>query len=252
MKKELQLFFTALMFYTRIPCPQWVDHASNKLNDATKYFCIIGIIVGSLAALVFIISDSIFPKSVAILFSMVSSLLITGAFHEDGLADSFDGFGGGWTRDQILSIMKDSRVGTFGAIGLIMILLLKFQALLDLNSTLIPITMITGHTLSRFFSASVIYSSNYVTEKGSKVKPVAQGFSLVSLLVLFFTSWPLLILFKSWFIILATIPLILARSIFINYFQKKIGGYTGDCLGAVQQITEVLFYLSVLLWSMYI
>src|ERR1700678_2498706 len=102
MKKELQLFLTAIMFYTRIPVPRWVNHSSNSLNDATKYFPLVGWIVGGIASLVFIGAKYFFNLPISILLSMAASVLLTGAFHEDGFADVCDGFGGGWTKEKIL------------------------------------------------------------------------------------------------------------------------------------------------------
>ncbi len=126
MRKELQVFLTAVMFFTKIPCPGWVDHSKEYLNKSSRYFSLIGIIVGCVGGAVFYGFNVIFPHSVAILLSMLATVWLTGAFHEDGLADMFDGFGGGWTREQVLEIMKDSRIGTFGVVGLTGILTLKF------------------------------------------------------------------------------------------------------------------------------
>ena len=113
MKKEVQIFLTAVMFYTRIPVPSWVNHDADYLNKATKYFPLIGWIVGIIAVLVFVGANYLFNPSIAIIISMAASVLLTGAFHEDGFADVCDGFGGGWTKEKILMIMKDSRVGAY-------------------------------------------------------------------------------------------------------------------------------------------
>src|SRR3569833_79355 len=126
MKRETKIFFTALMFFTRIPCPKWVDHSEEYLNKSSKYFPVVGIIVGSISALIFWLFQLFFPVEIALIFSIIASILTTGAFHEDGFADVCDGFGGGWTKDKILLIMKDSRVGAFGVIGLISILAGKY------------------------------------------------------------------------------------------------------------------------------
>ncbi|HXB12726.1 MAG TPA: adenosylcobinamide-GDP ribazoletransferase, partial [Bacteroidia bacterium] len=120
MKKEIRIFFTALMFFTRIPCPKWVDHSEEYLNRSSKYFPLMGWIVGGLSSIVFYSCSFFLPISVSVLLSMVTSIYVTGAFHEDGLADVCDGFGGGWIKDKIMDIMKDSRVGAFGVIGVVM------------------------------------------------------------------------------------------------------------------------------------
>ena len=119
MKKELRIFFTALMFYTRIPCRVWVDHSEDYLNKATRYFPLIGWLIGLAMALVIYGSLFILPISVCVILALAVSVLMTGAFHEDGFGDVCDGFGGGWTKSQILEIMKDSRVGTYSVVGFI-------------------------------------------------------------------------------------------------------------------------------------
>jgi adenosylcobinamide-GDP ribazoletransferase len=129
MKKELRVFFTALMFYTRIPCPKWVDHDDDYINQATRYFPFIGWIVGVICFLFLYGASLLLPVPVAVVISMLAGVFITGAFHEDGFADVCDGFGGGWTKEKILLIMKDSRVGAYGVIGLVVLLLLKASAL---------------------------------------------------------------------------------------------------------------------------
>ena len=123
-KNEIKIFLTSVMFYTRIPCPSFIDHSEDYLNKATRYFPLIGIIVGTISFFIFWLSSLIFNIYISVIFSLGAGILITGAFHEDGLADTFDGFGGGWTKDKILEIMKDSRIGTYGTISLITIFLI--------------------------------------------------------------------------------------------------------------------------------
>ena len=125
MKREIHVFFTALMFYTRIPCPKWVDHDPEFLNQSIRYFPLIGWIVGIISGLFLYLPGTYFSIPVAIILSLIISVLITGAFHEDGFADTCDAFGGGWTKKKILEIMKDSRLGTYGVIGLLLLISLK-------------------------------------------------------------------------------------------------------------------------------
>ena len=132
MKKQINLFWTALMFYTRIPCPTHINHSEDNLNKATRFFPFIGWIVGVISFIAYYLFQLILPIEIAIIFSLIAGILTTGAFHEDGFADFFDGFGGGWTKDKILKIMKDSRVGTYGMVASILLLALKFFTLLYL------------------------------------------------------------------------------------------------------------------------
>lgn len=266
MKKQLDIFFTALMFYTRIPCPKNITHDPTYLNKATRYFPLIGYIVGGIGAIVFALSYKIFSLELAILFSLLANILTTGAFHEDGFADVCDGFGGGWTKEKILKIMKDSAIGAYGAIGLVLLFAIKFFAINTVIKELISIgylddiiiyvillLFVITHSLSRLTAISIIFTTEYVREDElSKSKPIAKQNTWKEIVGAFiFGLAPLVFLaFSNWKYLLILIPLIILRFFLIRYFKKWIGGYTGDCLGATQQIAEVVFYLSfIALWK---
>jgi len=255
MKKQVHYFLTAVLFFTRIPCPKWVDHSPEILNKSSRYFSLVGILVGSISALLYTISSFVFPPDIAIIISMITSVWVTGAFHEDGFADVCDGFGGGWTKDKILTIMKDSRLGTFGVSGLVFILSLKFLALYHLQKTTIniPLIIIAGHAISRFIATILLYTHTYVRDiDTAKVKPTTQQMSTKSLLIsMVFGIIPLLF-FKNYMVFLVIIPLLLAYWYMGSFFKKWIGGQTGDCAGALQQIAEVTFYISTLaIWNLF-
>nr|WP_026879940.1 adenosylcobinamide-GDP ribazoletransferase [Hymenobacter norwichensis] len=254
MRRQIELFFTALMFYTRVPCPGWVGHSEELLNKSTIYFPLIGWLVGGVAAATYWLLLYLFSPDIALLLSMVVSILMTGAFHEDGFADVCDGFGGGWTQLRILEIMKDSRLGTYGAAGLGLILALKFLALNSVAATPMPALhsvvplLVVAHALSRGTALTFIYTHEYArANEDSKAKPVAKKISLTELLIgLSFGVLPLLA-YAFWlrnpWLLLVLLPLALTKTYLGNYFQKWIGGYTGDCLGATQQVAEVVVYL---------
>jgi adenosylcobinamide-GDP ribazoletransferase len=244
MKKEIRIFFTALMFYTRIPCPKWVDHSDEYLNKATRYFPLIGILVGGFSALVFYLSTCILPVSVSLVFALLAGILMTGAFHEDGLADVCDGFGGGWTKEKILVIMKDSRVGAYGVISLVLLFMLKFTLLESIPVRNIPFVFIAAHALSRFVAATFLFTHVYVRDGAdSKIKPVAGKSAPLNFVIAGIFAIVPLFLFKNPYCFLIPVPLFLMKGLLGRYFKKWIGGYTGDCLGATQQICEVLFYI---------
>lgn len=247
MRRELELFFTALMFFTRLPIPE-IEYSQEKLNASSRYFPLVGILVGALSAIAFMFASLVFPIKIAILISMLASILITGAFHEDGFADTCDGFGGGYTKEKILEIMQDSRIGTFGTVGLVLILGIKFILLSEIPAMIIPIAIISGHAISRLMSISLLYSMVYVKPEG-KAKPLSTALPLASLLIASVFGLVPLLLFKKYYILLSLIPLLLTRSYLSYYFRKHIGGYTGDCLGAAQQVTEVVFYIFVYLFA---
>lgn len=250
MKTELQVFLTAVMYFTKIPCPSWVDHSPEYLNKSSRYFSLVGIIVGGVGGGVFYLFDFIFPHSISVLLSMLATIWLTGAFHEDGLADMFDGFGGGWTKDKILEIMKDSRIGTFGAVGVIGILALKFLTLNSLPSSTIPLLLIAGHALSRFLASTLSFTHDYARNDSANAKPAATKMSVFSVVISAILGLFPLVFFNSYWILLSLIPVILVHLYLGHFYNRWIGGFTGDCSGAAQQLTEVTFYLSVLgLWT---
>ncbi|MCK5821385.1 MAG: adenosylcobinamide-GDP ribazoletransferase [Bacteroidales bacterium] len=250
MHRELKILFTAIMFYTRIPVPKGVGFSDDNLNKATRYFPLIGILVGGFGALAFMLSQTVLSNPIAILISMILTILLTGAFHEDGFADFCDGFGGGYTKEKILAIMKDSRIGVYGAIALILILLSKFMLLNEIRIDAIPIVFISAHAFSRLNPVLLIMTSSYVRQdETSKSKPVGNKISFTTLFVaLIFGLAPLFLLPIAFIpFMLVTQALILLA--FRQYIHKKIGGYTGDVLGALQQLSEIAYYLCFIVLS---
>ncbi|KIO78057.1 hypothetical protein TH53_05530 [Pedobacter lusitanus] len=263
MNKELKLFFTALSFYSRLPAPAAVhqDNAHN-LPDAIRYLPVVGWVTGLITAFVFIAATWLFGEAIAILLAMIISVLLTGAFHEDGFADVCDGFGGGWSKEKILDIMKDSRLGTYGVAGLILLMGLKFAALLQLfTETFTDPAIFTtaglfivAHTLSRFAAITVVFNHSYARIEESKASgAVAKGKPVNLILAGIFTLIPLAgltVWLEQPLLLLIVVPVLLFSLYLGAYFKKWIGGYTGDCLGAVQQLTEVTVYLSyILIWK---
>ena len=260
MKEEIRIFFTAMMFYTRIPCPENIDHSPDYINKATRYFPLIGWIVGAISFAVFVLSSFLFDTNISVLFSLIAGVLVTGAFHEDGLADVFDGFGGGWTKAKILEIMKDSRVGAYGVIALVFLFGLKFFALNDLilkvnsqNYLLASLLFISYHSLSRLTAIQIVFTSQYSREdESSKAKPIAKAHSYKEILgAYFFGLLPLVgLCVLQWKFCFVIIPLAMLYYYSKGYFNKWIDGYTGDCLGAVEQMAECVCLLSFLaLWK---
>ena len=251
MKKEFRIFLTSVMFYTRLPCPKWVDHSTEYLQESSKYLPLIGILVGMIGAFIYLVSLFIFPSAIALLLSTIATIYVTGALHEDGLADMCDGFGGGWTKEDILRIMKDSRTGIYGVIGIIAVLSLKFASLYSITPTLIPLVLIAGNALSRFAAVTLLYTHKYVRpDAESKVKAAAHRMNTVSLLIAgFFGIVPLFFFFRP-FVFTLIIPVFAIHWYLGRMYSNRIGGQTGDCAGATQQICEVVFYLSfIVLWK---
>ena len=249
MRKQLHLFLNAIMFYTRIPVSKNLPYSDEILNRSTRFFPFIGWIVGGIGAVVFFGLQFVLPTELAILLSMLATIFVTGAFHEDGFADFCDGFGGGYTRERILTIMKDSRIGTYGSIGLVGILAVKFTSLQAISPEKIPFLMIAGHALSRIPPVLTIFTSAYSRDDAtSKTKPIGKKSKTSDLIIaLIFGILPIAILSPEFTMYI--IPGILFTTYFFrNYITKKLGGYTGDCLGALQQISEVEIYLGFVIY----
>lgn len=251
---EWPYFIAAVMFYTRIPTPQGVPHSDQILNRSRKYFPAIGVLIGSIAVASYALANMVFSDALSVALSMLVTIAMTGAFHEDGFADSCDGLGGGWTSEQVLTIMKDSRLGTYGAIGLVLILAIKFLTLLELtqlSAVGFAAIYISAHTLSRQVSSSMIERFDYVQDiDASKVKPItnrhlSRNDRLISGAITTLSILPLLFIAPI-AVCLGLISVVVVSAIFMRYCHRRIGGYTGDILGAVQQISEVIFYLTVL------
>ncbi len=173
---------------------------------------------------------------------MITSIIITGALHEDGLADFCDSLGAE-NKAKALSVMKDSNIGTYGVIGLISVLGIQFLSLEDINPSLVPLIIICAHTISRSISISIPYQYEYVRSSQSKSYLVNFNISSIQFLIVFLIGVIPMVLFQDTRVFLLLIPLVIIRFILAYLFNKKIGGFTGDCLGATQKISEVAFYL---------
>jgi len=258
MNKEWRYFLLAIGFFTRIPVPNFPEFRESDLNHSAKYFPLVGIIVGLAGAITYYTFSLLYPNNIALLISMATTIYLTGAFHEDGLADSADGIGGGWQREQILTIMQDSRLGTFGAVALFLMLISKYQTLNLINATLVPLLLVSGHALSRLCAVWIMATADYVKASG-KSKPLATEIKKSHLLIAnFFGLLPFIVTLvllehkhHSTLLVLKYVLMTLLL-VWLSWYWwrskiiKNIHGYTGDTLGATQQITELAFYLSAL------
>ncbi len=229
----------AVGFFTRIPVP--AEALRSNLNHSAKFLPLVGLLVGGISAIVLWAAMEVFPLRVAIVLSMIASVLLTGAFHEDGLADSADGFGGGYDKDAVLRIMQDSRIGSFGAIALVLALGLKLELLAALPEEWLPWLVLAAHMASRFFAVSYLASLDYVRFEG-KSKPLATTLPWSSLIFAGICGILPLLLLDVLIGLVCVGLLLLARWLLGRYFARRIGGYTGDCLGMAQQVFELLTY----------
>lgn len=246
-------FLSALSFYTRIPVPTFVHHSAETLNRGTKFLPLLGALVGAAAAGLFFLANLVFSVPVAVIISMITTILLTGAFHEDGFADTCDGLGGGWSVEDKLRIMKDSRVGSYGMIGMVMLLLLKYGLLVEIGKNRMIESLILAHLLSRVVPVFLIAVLPYVRlDETSKVKPVAKKIGIGGLFFTLLTGAAGAVLFNVYYLFLLA-PAALLILVFALWYRKSMGGYTGDMLGASQQVSEVVLYGSIIgLWNYFL
>ena len=251
MKRELKILHAALIYYTRIPIGKWTNNQSVDNKKNIKYFTLIGWIVGLPGAVIAFVLMLIDPslKFLAVLFGLLTTTLLTGALHEDGLADFLDGFGGGWDKETILKIMKDSRIGTFGTLGLIGVFTAKLLAISELDPPIIPYVMIAGQTVSRTSVYLLTETLNYggLTNNNKTQSIFNHHLSLGEIILAVCIGLAPIILNASWGSAILIVGLLLISWLFRTYINKWIGGFNGDCLGACQQLNEMFFYLQVLI-----
>ena len=262
MRHELRLFLLALQFLTRIPVPAWVGYEPAWLNHCVRHFPLVGLCIGLFGALALALALALFPPAVAVLLSMIATVWLTGALHEDGLADTCDALGGAVGRERALEIMKDSRIGTYGACGLVLTLGLKAAVLTELvllHPVLACVALAWGHAASRLATVWLMRLLHYGGDaEHAKAKPLATQVGAAD--VVMATIWLALLCALVWSgavqwgeeglaaSMLAAALLMLGATTLLaaRWFKRRIGGYTGDTLGALQQVAEVMILLACL------
>ena len=262
---SLRHYLLALQFFTRVPVTgrlaDWVGFSPAMLRASAAHFPGIGLLVGLLAAgVAWLLLERLppggFSPFVAAVFSTIATVLFTGALHEDGLADVADGLGGAQERRRALEIMKDSRVGAFGAMALVLAFAAKLGLLALLGAIdprMLCAALVLAHVLSRAWPLLLIRWLPYVGDSGaSKAKPLADAIGGGALLVGVLWSVPAALL------MLATqgpartmamaVACALAALLMARMFRRRLQGFTGDGLGATQQVCELAIYLA-LAWK---
>ncbi len=268
----IRSYLLAVQFFTRIPITgklaEWVGFSPEAFKASAAHFPGVGVLVGAVAAGVFsallaLLPDATFSPLIAAALSTVVTVLVTGGFHEDGLADVADGLGGSGQRERALDIMKDSRVGAFGAMALVLALLGKVALLALLgsvesapagwNDAPFPgwygaAALLAGHTVSRTLPLLLVHWLPHVGDTAaSKSKPLADHITLGGLTVAFLWCFGALALvftaYDATNLIVACSFSALALLWMGRLFSKRLQGFTGDCLGATQQVCEIAFYL---------
>ena len=236
----------AFIFFTRLPFWRLKEVPSECFKHVVPYWPWVGWLTGSVMAMVLALGSLVMPVSLAWIWAIVTRLLITGALHEDGLADFFDGFGGGTTRERTLAIMKDSHIGTYGVIGLIIYFLLMLE-LRHLPVSMLCTLILCGDCWGKLCASQLINFLPYARkEEDSKAKVIYNRMSSKELFICIMGgTLPLWLLPLSLWGALVAPCLILA--FLIHLMKRRLQGYTGDCCGATFLMCELTFYLTAMI-----
>ncbi|MEO8243639.1 MAG: adenosylcobinamide-GDP ribazoletransferase [bacterium] len=246
LKAELPPFLLALQFLTRLRVPMEVDFTPAAQAASPRWYAGVGLVVGLITGVIYWGAALLVPPVLAVLVAMAVGLIVTGGLHEDGFADACDGLGGVRPKERVLEIMRDSRIGTYGVLGLGMMLATRVAALTVLPGLAVPFVLIAGHAVSRASMLWVMASSDYVRPEGAASgvasgldqRAVVTGFATAGLAVL-----PLLFVLPVLAVLVGLLGLAAGHYAMRRRFESRLGGYTGDCLGAVQQCSEIGFYI---------
>ncbi|CAA0118847.1 Adenosylcobinamide-GDP ribazoletransferase [BD1-7 clade bacterium] len=257
MHRELKKIIAAFIQFSRLPIR--ANTLDQQLFDqSTTYLPLVGLVIGCIGALAFYLTNIYFDATIAAIASITITCAVTGAIHEDGFADCCDGLFGGYTPQKRLQIMKDSRVGTFGVMGLILLTLLKVQLISGLLEHTV-IALITAHVLARIVPLWIMRLSEYVrssvntesdkgtnTEATNKDTYTAKMTNTIATQPIFASRVTIvalviaLILFSTP-LVATMLAILTASTLLLNLlFRQKLGGYNGDCLGASEQVGEVI------------
>ena len=238
----MKSLFAAIILFTRLPLWRIVRVDKKQYAEILLYWPIVGFLTGATTWGTLYLASWVMPLLPACVIAVIARLLLTGALHEDGLADFFDGFGGGHDKAGILLIMKDSHIGSYGTIGLILYFILYVSLLSSFYSLALPGVIIGADVLSKLCTAVMINTLPYArTEEESKVKVLYRKIRLCEFVLVALPCLAALWLMATPF--LALIPTLLILTGLRWYFNRKIGGYTGDCCGASVLLAEQFFYI---------
>jgi adenosylcobinamide-GDP ribazoletransferase len=240
-------FLSAIQFLTRLPVPSQ-PYEPDMLSRAVKFFPVVGLLIGASAALLHFLLTSHLPALIVALLVVILLVMITGCFHEDGLADAADGLGGGWKREKVLSIMHDSRIGSYGAAALTLSLIARILLIAALSPLHAEIYLIAAHVLCRWTTLPLSFylpsaragSEDQIDGQGARIAQLTTCGTVA--LGTLFTLAVVVILLRN----RALMPVLVSAGTTLltaMYYKRRIGGVTGDCFGATNQITEIVIYL---------
>ena len=242
MMRMVQDIATAFQFLTRLPLKR-LPYDTSALSRSAKFFPLVGLAIGGLGSVVYLGLVRHLPAAIAALLSLAFLVLATGGLHEDGLADVVDAFGGGWNREQILAILKDSRIGTFGALAILLSVGLRLLLLANLPLSRFAAYVISGQVLCRWTALPLGCTLPAARESSGQGSRIARQISAGSLAIGTLITIAIVVCAlrrAMWGPLLSTLTVTLFSGL---YYWRRIGGVTGDCFGATNQLAEIAVYL---------
>ena len=248
--RALSAAFTLL---TRLPARCFAAHDASDLPSSVTYFPAVGLAVAVIGGAAYATAALLWPVVIAVLLSVMVTVFVTGAIHEDGLADALDGFYGGWSRDQVLAIMKDSRVGSYGLVGFVLVLATKVATLATIahqSTTAVAVVraLVAAHVLARWSSLPLMWKYPYVRpantgERASAGGPFVDATPARRVLAGSVLTLAIVVIALGARVAAAGAAAALLTVVAGQYCSRRIGGITGDALGATNQLVELAVYL---------
>jgi adenosylcobinamide-GDP ribazoletransferase len=242
MSRIFQDILAAFQFLTRLPLVR-LNYKPDALIRAAKFFPLVGLAVGAGAAGVYCLLSPHLPTAIVAVLIVLFSALVTGGLHEDGLADAADAFGAGWNREQILDIMKDSRIGSYGALAIVFSVAGRILLLMYLPPAGLVQYVISADVLCRWTMlplAVAIPGARENASQGARIAGKVSGVSLIVGTVFSFGVVGYLLRMSAALPIAAALIVMLLSGL---YYKHRIGGITGDCFGATSQLALVAVYV---------
>nr|WP_315456991.1 adenosylcobinamide-GDP ribazoletransferase [uncultured Sphingorhabdus sp.] len=241
----------ALQFLTRIPVPGLKaitpQTAKSGLIKSVVWFPVVGGLVGTITATTLIAADTIWPRAVAVILALIVEARLTGAFHEDAVADFCDGFGGGMTPTRIHEIMKDSRIGSYGTLGMGLAVTLRAALMVSLPDTLILPALIASASFGRYVAVSLMAVIRPFTQSVGLAKDLGAQVGVGQWLTASFLTLPFIVLIAlivPLSVLIAAVATLLFAFWFRHFLLRHLGGVTGDCLGFGVYVGQLLMLLA--------
>lgn len=248
--KWIKRFLLIIQFLTRIPVNIQIEIEEDDFGKGVVFFPLVGLIIGAVSGSIYYVFSRFSYGLVPIIFSMLSGVLITGALHIDGLADTCDGIFSARNKERMLEIMRDSRIGTNGAIAIIFDFMLRIAILNLFNEKQALLAILVAPIVSRTLTAIIIYTSTYARAEGGLGKLFIGKVSLGVASLAVAIGLVLTYISLGFYGLIAFILSLIVVIIFRAHVYSKIGGITGDVLGAANEISEISFIMFLLLvWT---